>query len=413
MGNRPLWGKGFLLGKIDAYILQGVAQEIFIRNMPGIPVTENAPRICGCHTFRVPGSDVSLRINKTDKTVFYSGLQTCGSVWACPVCARKITQGRADEIRQAIDIFKNRKPGGFVGMLTLTIPHDKGQSFETVRDRLQKGLRDMKRAKSRRRRTWGDLGVFHTITGIEPVYAERNGWHIHYHILVFFESAPDLADIKGVIVDEWIRYAGQGLSEKKKADMADHAVDLVPVKSWNDYLTKLSQQKASDSEIALCRQAFKNSWQINHEIALAHVKKGRTGSLSPFDMLRLIASLSPFDPDYKRVRDHYEKLFYEYAQAQKGRRYVYFSKGFKEWLGLADKDDSEILTEQEAKEMKESEHVATIPAAEWQEILSQGWRGQLLWLISEGLDYPTAMKKLRAEALSGRPQTHKRRRLAA
>ena len=38
----------------------------------------------------------------TDKT-HYSGLQSCGSVWACPVCASKISERRRLEVSKGID----------------------------------------------------------------------------------------------------------------------------------------------------------------------------------------------------------------------------------------------------------------------------------------------------------------------
>lgn len=400
------------MASTDAYILQGVSQEIHIHNMQGMPDSEHAPRICGCHSYRKPGASVTLH-RSPDNQVFYSGLQTCGSVWACPVCAGKITQGRADEIRQAIDLWAVREPDGFTAMLTLTIPHTADQPFLTVRTRLKNGLRDMKRAISKSRPTWRDLDIRHTITSIEPVLGS-NGWHIHFHILLFFAVQVDLDEVRRVILNEWIHYAGAGLTAKQKADMYLHSVDLVRCKSWNDYLAKLALQKASDDEIKACRAAFSMSWQVNHEIAFSHVKRGRAASLSPFDILRLLADLSPYSPDYKAIKKFYSEKFWEYAKAQKGQRYVYFSKGFKALLGLAEKTDDEILAETDESEMEKSTVIAVIEPQVWHEILANGWRGELLRKIESGLNFDQAMIELRATVFRPRkPITHKKRRVAA
>ena len=53
-------------------------------------------------------------------TAHYSGLQTCGSVWSCPICAAKITERRRLEVQDAIN--QHRQAGGEVQLLTLTTP---------------------------------------------------------------------------------------------------------------------------------------------------------------------------------------------------------------------------------------------------------------------------------------------------
>lgn len=52
---------------------------------------------------------------------FFQGVETCGSVWHCPVCAPKIAEKRRVEVGQAIE--RHFADGGMAIMVTLTIPH--------------------------------------------------------------------------------------------------------------------------------------------------------------------------------------------------------------------------------------------------------------------------------------------------
>jgi len=54
-------------------------------------------------------------------SVHMHGLQQCGSVWHCPVCAAKISERRKVELQEAIEKWCSQ--GGKVTMITYTIPH--------------------------------------------------------------------------------------------------------------------------------------------------------------------------------------------------------------------------------------------------------------------------------------------------
>jgi hypothetical protein len=54
--------------------------------------------------------------------ISYAGLETCGTVWLCPVCPAKIHHHRAAELREALTAWK---PGGHcASLVTITVPHD-------------------------------------------------------------------------------------------------------------------------------------------------------------------------------------------------------------------------------------------------------------------------------------------------
>jgi hypothetical protein len=54
------------------------------------------------------GSQVEIRIK--DGSAYYSGLETCGNVWLCPVCSAKIHHRRASELRDALASCRSTNP---------------------------------------------------------------------------------------------------------------------------------------------------------------------------------------------------------------------------------------------------------------------------------------------------------------
>jgi integrase len=66
------------------------------------------------------------------RTAGYSGLASCGSVWACPQCAAKIATRRADELSKVMRAVD--EAGGSAFLLTLTMRHERGDRLGLTRD---------------------------------------------------------------------------------------------------------------------------------------------------------------------------------------------------------------------------------------------------------------------------------------
>ena len=64
--------------RVQRFALQSVARSI-------LPESRTAK----CLRIRAHDCDVQVWKSKEHGTASYGGLQTCGSVWACPVCAAK------------------------------------------------------------------------------------------------------------------------------------------------------------------------------------------------------------------------------------------------------------------------------------------------------------------------------------
>ena len=114
--------------RVERFALQSVARDI-------LPDSRTAK----CLRIRAHDKDVQVWKSKNHKTASYGGLQTCGSVWTCPVCGAKVVERRRGEIQQAMAM--HRACGGEVHLLTLTVPHTRFDVLETLLERQGKALK--------------------------------------------------------------------------------------------------------------------------------------------------------------------------------------------------------------------------------------------------------------------------------
>ena len=71
-----------MVRRVERFALQSVARDI-------LPTSRTAK----CLRIRAYDKDVQVW-TKNHKTASYAGLQTCGSVWVCPVCGAKVVERR-------------------------------------------------------------------------------------------------------------------------------------------------------------------------------------------------------------------------------------------------------------------------------------------------------------------------------
>lgn len=262
------------------------------------------------------------------KKAHYKGLQVCGSVWVCPVCAAKISERRRAELCAAIATHK--ATGGGVLLLTLTNSHDR-------RDRLVDLLEGQALALTRFRggrvstRLFDAIGTVGMVRTLEVTHG-GNGWHPHYHILVFTRSPLSRAAVK-IARDRFAQH-WRDCCQASGLPLPDleHGVDL----------------RAGD-----WAARYASKWGLEDEMTKGHIKAGRK-SKTPWDLLR--ASISDAKGD-----QFAEALFREYAETFKGRRQLVWSKGLKAALAVEDLSDEEIA--QRADD--EAEHVLTLEHDDW------------------------------------------------
>lgn len=266
----------------------------------------DAPAVARCGTPLGDGT-VSIIRKPGDEAApaSYTGIETCSSVAACPVCSAKIRAKRAKEVRTVVE--KHRKAAGEALFLTLTIPHHKGDSLDDCLDTLQTSWRYLQ-SKTAWRRLKTDMAVFGTVKAVEIVHG-ANGWHVHSHILVLLEkslSADEFERFKTVVFDLWLTAVARVW---KTPAIAAQNLQRVDEKGsvLAQYLTKIQDDTSK-------------KWSVDAEMTRGDLKKNSKGVL-PFDLLTTDCRYS----DSER-----ERLFEEYYLATKGRRVLTWSKGVKD-----------------------------------------------------------------------------------
>lgn len=315
-------------------------------------------RTSKCSRWRVPQVELQIHKSVEHDRAFYSGLQVCASVWACPVCSAKISERRRVELVAAVATAKAM--GLHVKLLTLTVPHGMGDDLPT----LVAQIRDAWRRTSSTRA--GDkvrklIGLVGTVRALEVTHGQ-NGFHPHLHVLLFLDQ-----------------------------DATDRCVQGLFTPLWQNACVKAGLPRPSDKHG--CRvddgsyaAKYASKWGLESELTKSHSKKGRKGSRSPWDLLRAV-----LDKSEGWERDAH--LFRTYADAFHGQRQLYWSNGLREYLGMAaDASEEEIV----AAYQDNASHLADLTDDQWRAILRTKSESIVLDMAEE---HPEALPVLLASIL--------------
>lgn len=262
----------------------------------------------------------------------YAGLQTCGSVWLCPCCGRRISEKRRGELNALLAWA--RECGLIPIMLTLTARHG-------IRDRLADQLDAMKRAKQRlrQRREWRAVksGISGTVTATEVTVGEH-GWHTHFHEILLIDAddeAEALSMLRGLDRVWRACLVGVGLTGGRAAWQAQGAG------AAGQYVAK---------------------WGAGEEMTMSGGKRGRGKGRTP---LQLLADADEGDDDAAG-------LWRVYALAFKGRRQLVWSPGLKAAAGIENTSD-EDAAQDEVQTDGDADPLLHIAHDDWRD--RPGWRG--------------------------------------
>lgn len=329
--------------RVQRFMLQAVARSLFPKS-----------RIDKCLRIRNSNQDIQLWKSKEHQTAHYSGLQTCGSVWRCPVCSAKIAERRRAEIIAAMTSHK--AAGGCVNMLTLTCPHQAQDNLADLLAKQKKALNSF----------WSDRHVKAVLVEMESIgqiralevthgrlSPQNNGWHPHYHVLVFGGAVVDLARADAFKWDDWettlyTRWANAcklaGLGVPSRA----HGLKLDDGSKAAKYVSK---------------------WGLEDEMTKGHTKKAINGE-TPFDFLRAYL----VDKTDKQAA----ALFIEFAKTFEGKRQLHWSRGLKKRYAVVEKSDETLSAEHD----QFAQLLGTITLEQWRDVLAVEGRGVVLTLAA-------------------------------
>lgn len=293
---------------------------------------------------------IAVHKSTEHKGAFYSGLMTCGSVWACPVCTAKVQERRRAEIGKAVAWAYDS--GKQAAMVTLTFPHYKQNELDDLVKKQADAL-----ARFRRGSPWDrfktKVGYTGLIRALELTHG-ANGWHPHTHELWFVSADSSVEQEKDFIVERWLKCCiAAGLVEAGNASQIAafklHAVDIKDRCDASDYLAKNDEA---------------SHWGVDRELAKASSKAGKAAGMHPFGLLALAR-----DGDIVAGAK-----FVEYAKVMRGKRQLFWSHGLKDLVGVDDLTDEEIAAKQDDK----ADLLGLITVQQWRWIRKAGLRAEVL-----------------------------------
>lgn len=330
-----------MLSRVQRFMLQSVARCF----LPG-------SRTDKCMRLRQGSNEIQVLQSKEHKTTSYSGLQTCGSVWACPVCSAKIAERRRVEIIGAMACHK--AAGGCMHLLTLTAPHQRSDALGTLLASQAVALKKMFADKTVRK-IFAALGVVGQIRALEVTHGRlsthNNGWHPHYHLLLFSGAGVVLGNTTADQVKQWTirlyeRWLACCLAAGLGAPSFEHGLKLDDGSKAANYVAK---------------------WGLEDEMTKGHTKRAIHGE-TPFDFLRAYL----VDKTDKQAG----ALFKEFAETFKGKRQLHWSPGLKKRFAIGESTDEELA----AKKEDQAIMLGKITIEQWRDVLSADGRGTVLML---------------------------------
>lgn len=298
-------------------------------------------RTSKCLRLRTKGRQIEVVRSKEHKSASYKGLQTCGSVWCCPVCAAKISERRRVELLAAMT--QHQVQGGHVLLLTLTTPHYLGDDLGAVLAGQAKALSYFNGDRASRV-LFEDMGCVGTVRALEVTHGRKravnNGWHPHYHLLLFVRSGLDLVGLRLRLYDRWFSACARA---GVKPPSLEHGVRLDDGSKAASYASK---------------------WGLESEMTKGHTKKALDGE-TPFDFLRAYV---------EEMDKQAGALFVEFATVFKGKRQLFWSKGLKARFGIGEKTDDELAAEQDDHAVL----LGSITLEQWRAVLRDQGRAIVL-----------------------------------
>lgn len=315
-------------------------------------------RVALCHRRRVPlQNTVDVYKNMGTGKTYFKGLLVCGSLWHCPVCAVKISEGRRQELALALADAHVLEPDGsrlnLVSLLiTYTVKHNLSMRLRLLLDGVLKAFRKLKSGRFFKDLK-ADYGWLGSVRALEVTYGD-NGWHPHIHEVVLLSCSLSISQsdaLTNLLKAQW----GRVLQSEGLTASWDYGVDLrLGDKDVMEYIAKFGHEPKE------------SSWTITHELTKGAVKKGGLHGRTPIELLA----------DYGEGSIADGRLWQEYARVFKGRNQLVWSRGLRDLLGIGkEKKDGELSEENTtASDVR----LAAISPDQWRAVLRADMRGELL-----------------------------------
>jgi hypothetical protein len=241
----------------------------------------------------------------------------------------------------------HKAAGGFVSLLTLTTPHQRGDDLSLLLEQQGKALQGFLRDR-KVKAVFSEMGWAGQIRALEVTHGRKsdrnNGWHPHFHILQFHGVQGMDADRTDWTTRLYLRWAAYCEKAGLGTPSYAHGIKLDDGTRAAQYVTK---------------------WGLEDEMTKGHTKKAKGGE-TPFDLLRAFLA--------DKQDGQAAALFREFGECFKGKRQLSWSNGLKARFAVAEKTDEEISIE-----LQENAYLlGEITLEQWRDILKVDGRSTVL-----------------------------------
>ena len=315
-------------------------------------------RTCWCsRSMKRDTGTVSVYRNDDGSGTSLTGLNRCGNIWTCPVCAAKVAEARRAELNAGLVAHLGN--GGAAYLITLTFPHEADHPIAELLERFTNARQRLQNSRTWKR-VMEEAGRLGSVASLEVTISQENGWHPHLHLLVFAKEqafaegdpkndqgdliSPAIIELKHAWVNILLK---TGLGDQKKLHhMLDHALNVRGGNQAAEYIAKYGRDER---------------WGQSSEMTRHYAKQGSAGErdgllhFTPFQLLTWAGNLDEWAT----------RKFIEYAAAIEGKRAVTWSPGLKKSLGVnSDLTDEEIAASDDV--MPEQIHVGELEQEQYQ-----------------------------------------------
>lgn len=290
----------------------------------------------------------------------FSGLSTCGSTWACPVCSAKVAGERVGELGRAISAHLAN--GGTAAMLTLTMRHNRTDGLEALWDGLGAAWRAVTsgRAWMDDRSEFGLVGVCRVVEATHG----RNGWHLHIHAVLFFDREPEAGTLPALGARLFGRWRDALRRHGFRPPSARHGIDLRMATGEGDGLAEYLAKYGSETGVLPDTSGVQSSTAegLAMEAAGGDFKAARLGNRTPWQVLADLMTVAS-------SRDL--AVWREWEKVSRGRRRWTWTTALDEagmWAVVLAARGDERTDEEIAVAEDEAEMVAFITADDWRTV---------------------------------------------
>lgn len=298
----------------------------------------------------------------------------CNSASACVVCSSRIASARGKWLG---DVFNSAVDKGYtISMLTLTVPHKKGDSLETLMLAMEASYTNVQGtiAYKDARLLYGAYFV----RSLEVTYG-KNGWHPHFHVAIIHKPGLNWDIYRKEIADAWCKniQRDRTVSKKVKIDGVTHIqrIEITGLRAPNEeiavhilenatnaqraeYLTKLSGISSLEFTNSQGKTAKTdgnlNIWQIHgkavqgwekaRKIAPRAHKKGYMHRADVIEANKHDLTEERFSLDEDTSLNI--RLWNEYEQAMTGKKIISVSRNMATVFGVAWLSDQSIAEDE-------------------------------------------------------------------